>query len=209
MSKVDAFIKEAVRVANDPKSGYSQLRRWGPDFDCASLMYHCADVAGFKINQVDPRYTGTMIRDFTNVGYRCDVFDGVLTDLEPGDILLNVTHHTGVYIGSGKMVQASQDEVGGITGPKSGDQTGAEIHVCAVYNYPWTHVLTPPKESSSQPTSEPQYKTVSKDVLDVPLESAISRIALECINGRYGNGTARKENLYAVVQARVEQMLKG
>lgn len=207
MTKTDRFVQHAIDIANDDSHGYSQLRRWGVDYDCSSLMYVCAQYAGYPIKDRDPRYTGTMVADFTALGFRCDYYDGNLNDLERGDVLLNVDYHTAVYIGNGQIVEASSDETGGIEGVTPGDQTGHEIHIRDVYDYPWTHVLTPPKENPL--TEEPHYKTVDKNVTGITHEGAIARLALDCINGRFGNGSTRKENLYNEVQEAVNILIRG
>lgn len=204
MTKTDKFVQFAAAVANNPQCGYSQINRWAPDYDCSSLMYACGYYAGYPLKDYDPRYTGTMINDFSAVGFRVDAFDGNLYDLERGDILLNVHHHTAVYIGDGKIVEASIDENGDIVGKQTGDQTGAEIHIRSIYNYPWTHVLTPPKENTTT-----EYNPVSKDVKTMPLEDAITRIAIETINGGFGNYPSRAENIYNAVQKRVNELING
>lgn len=148
MTKTDVFINRAVEIAKDDSHGYSQQSRWGKDFDCSSLMYECGYAAGYNLPMSGTRYTGTMIDHFSKAGFRVDAYDGNLSDLEPGDILLNTTYHTAVYIGNGKIVEASCSETGGIDGMQ-GDQTGTEIAINPVYNYPWTHVLTPPKDDTN------------------------------------------------------------
>ena len=47
------------------------------------------------------------------------------------------------YIGNGKMVKASINELGGVTGGKTGDQTGREIYIGNYYkpSYGWDYVL--------------------------------------------------------------------
>lgn len=144
VSRTTRMINHAKDLADDNNHGYSQARRWGPDYDCSSLMYECASFAGFKVPTEGTRYTGTMIEHFKNAGFKVFEFDGRLDDLDPGDILLNTEEHTELYIGNGKLVGAHCSETGSIDG-KPGDQTGYEISVCNVYNYPWTHVLMPPK----------------------------------------------------------------
>ena len=207
MSKTAKFIAEAKRIANDNSHGYSQLDRWNIDYDCSSLMYICGYAAGYNLPKSGTRYTGTMIQHFSACGFRVDAFDGNLSDLEPGDILLNTQYHTAVYIGNGQIVEASQSETGGISG-KPGDQTGHEIHIRNVYNYPWTHVLTPPKEQANAP-SVPAFTPVKDAIKNMPIDDAITRIAIETINGKYGNGSARRENIYKAVQAKVNQLLSG
>ena len=204
MSRNSKFVQHAIDIANDDSHGYSQTRRWGPDFDCSSLMYECAEYAGYPISRDNPRYTGSMIEDFSKVGYRVESFDGNLYDLDPGDILLNTANHTAVYIGNNQVVEASCSETGGIDGA-SGDQTGYEIHIGPVYNYPWTHVLIPPSENTSD--NGASYQTVSKDVSEINLDAAITRIALACINGVFGNLPERRERIYAKVQDKVNQLL--
>lgn len=144
-SKITKMVKHAKDLAADDSHGYSQARRWGPDYDCASLMYECARFAGYKVPTSGTRYTGTMLRDFKAAGFKILPFDGNLDDLDPGDIMLNCANHTEMYIGNGKFVGAHSSETGGIDG-KPGDQTGREISICQAYDYPWNYVLMPPKE---------------------------------------------------------------
>ena len=56
-----------------------------------------------------------------------------------GDVLLG-NGHTAFYCGNGKLVHASINEKGTVTGGKSGDQTGREICIRSYYNKPWVHV---------------------------------------------------------------------
>lgn len=148
-TKIDKFVQHAIDIANDSSHGYSQSDRWKVDYDCSSLMYICGYYAGYDLPKSGTRYTGTIIEHFGKCGYRVDAYDGNLNDLEKGDLLLNVKYHVAVYIGNGKIVEATGDEKGGISGGKAGDQTGSEIRIGNVYNYPWTHVLTPPKENAA------------------------------------------------------------
>lgn len=68
-------------------------------------------------------------------------------NLKKGDVLLNEKHHTAIYIGDGKLVHASINEKGTISGGKTGDQTGKEICVRSYYDYPWDLVLRYPDET--------------------------------------------------------------
>lgn len=167
MSRIKAFIDEAIKIAKDESHGYSQNNRWGPDYDCSSLVYHCATVAGYDLPKSGTRYTGTIIEHFTKAGWRVDPFDGNLYDLDPGDLLLNVTNHVAIYIGNNQLVEASCDENGGITGPKHGDQTGKEIRIGPVYNYPWEYVLTAPAESSSDFNNKSDLIMLLKKALEI------------------------------------------
>lgn len=151
MSKIDKMVDTAIRIAENNKHGYSMLSRWGaPDYDCSSLMYVCADVAGYPVGVgVDAtRYTGTMLDDFTRVGFTAIPFRKVgLSGLIKGDILLNEIHHTEIYIGGGKFVGAHSNYDG-----KPGDSSGREISKVGAYNYDpeWDYVLRPPAETTTK-----------------------------------------------------------
>ncbi len=198
-SKADKMVKHAKDIAADDSHGYTQDtgKRWGPDYDCSSLMYECAKFAGYNIKTGAGKYTGTMVPDFKAAGFTVLPFDGNLNDLDPGDIMLNVKNHTEMYVGNGKFVGAHSSENGTAYG-KTGDQTGNEISVVSAYipSYGWDYVLVPPKESGS---SAPK-KTVEE-------------LAREVINGKWGNGSTRKKKLeaagydYQKVQDKVNELL--
>ena len=37
-TKIDKAVTWAVGIANDNSHGYDQADRWGPDYDCSSLV---------------------------------------------------------------------------------------------------------------------------------------------------------------------------
>ena len=157
-TKVQKMVNEAVSIAKDDSHGYSQdmIGRWNnPDFDCSSLMYWCANKAGYKVTlgPSGTHYTGTMLADFKKAGFAALRFDGNLSDLDPGDIMLNVQNHTEMYIGDGKFVGAHSSEHGTAYG-SPGDQTGNEISIVKAYipSCGWDYVLVPPKESATTAT---------------------------------------------------------
>lgn len=157
-TKAQKMVNEAVSIAKDDSHGYSQdmIGRWNnPDFDCSSLMYWCANKAGYKVTlgPSGTHYTGTMLADFKKAGFTALRFDGNLSDLDPGDIMLNVQNHTEMYIGNGKFVGAHSSEHGTAYG-KPGDQTGNEISIVKAYvpSCGWDYVLVPPKESATTAT---------------------------------------------------------
>ena len=140
MEAVEKYVQAVIAIANDPSHGYSQIRRWGPDYDCSSLVIQVVNDAGFPVKNRGASYTGNMAMAFINCGFTKLVYSKAL-DLRRGDILLNVTHHAAIYIGSGQIVEAAIDESGGIRGDYPGDQNGGEIHIRSMYNYPWDFVL--------------------------------------------------------------------
>lgn len=147
MSRADSMATWAIAFAADNSHGYSQEDRWGQDCDCSSFMYRAAHDGGGYDVPLGSGYTGTMLADFKAAGFTALEFDGNLYDNPVGTIFLNVADHTSMYVGDGNLVEASCSETGGITG-QEGDQTGNEVHVRGVYNFPWDYVLIPPADSS-------------------------------------------------------------
>lgn len=147
MTKVEFAINWCLEVANDPTHGYSQRKRWGPDYDCSSLIFQAYQNAGVPVMDVGKNYpsmtTHYMRQVFTQCGFEVIANWNKSTGagLIPGDVVLNTQHHVEMYIGNGQLVKASSDEVRGIEGKIPGDQTGEEIHVGGYWNYPWDCAL--------------------------------------------------------------------
>lgn len=143
---IEKAVTWALQIAQDPVHGYDQTRRWGPDYDCSSLMISAWQQAGVKVKDTGATYTGNMLPAFLRCGFEditAEVNLSTGAGLQRGDVLLNVQHHTAMCIGSGKIVHASINERGGATGGKTGDQTGREICVRSYYKYSkgWDKVL--------------------------------------------------------------------
>lgn len=144
---IENAVKKAKEIALDDKHGYSQISRQGPDYDCSSLVLFCYRSAGANVGGAT--YTGNMRGFMTAVGWKCIKPAPSKNDLQIGDILLNEIHHTAIYIGDGKIVEAYGDELGGIgKGAKTGDQTGKEIRITPYYKYGkgWDCVLRLPAD---------------------------------------------------------------
>lgn len=164
MSVADRAVEYALRIARDDSHGYDQGRRWGPDYDCSSLIISAYKQAGVPLTCT---YTGDMRRDMIMHGF-VEVPTAVL---KAGDVLLNETHHTAMYVGNGQIVHAAGNEHGGATGGLSGDQTGREICIQSYYvpSYGWDCALRytadqvpihpnpvqKPAESATGPHTEP------------------------------------------------------
>lgn len=142
MSKVEKAIEFAVNIANDNSHGYDQISRWSPDYDCSSLVISAFESAGIPVRTNGATYTGNMKSVFIKCGFKCLPYTGE-NALKRGDVLLNEKHHTALYLGSHRLVQASINEKGKIMGGKQGDQTGGEIAVRSFYEYKhgWQYVL--------------------------------------------------------------------
>ena len=141
---IDKAVEWAVATAENPAHGYDQAHRFGPDYDCSSFVISAWEAAGVPVKQAGATYTGNMYAAFVKCGFanvtpNVNLYTGA--GLKSGDVLLNVKNHTEMYIGDGKVVKASINEKGTITGGQTGDQNGREICVGNYYNYPWDYVL--------------------------------------------------------------------
>ena len=196
MSKIEKATLFMEEIARDDSHGYDQIDRNGPvNFDCSGLVITAWDKAGVCVKKNGATYTGNMYDAFIKSGFS-DVTKLVNLStgkgLKRGDVLLQPFHHTAMYCGNNKMVQASINEKGTAKGGASGDQTGREIWICTYANHPWTYVL----------------RYIEKTV-------PIWRVAIDVILGKYGNGEARKNKLkdagydYAEVQREVNRIING
>ena len=143
---IEKAVTWAIKIAQDPAHGYDQIRRWGPDYDCSSLMISAWQQAGVPVKTAGATYTGNMAPVFLCCGFEdvtAEVNLATGTGLQRGDVLLNTQHHTAMSIGGGQIVHASINESGRATGGKTGDQTGREICVRSYYKYSkgWDKVL--------------------------------------------------------------------
>lgn len=158
---INKAVAWAVGIADDPSHGYDQQNRWGADYDCSSFVISAWQQAGVPVKTSGASYTGDMYWALLHCGFR-DVTNRVNlntgSNLQKGDIVLNTAHHTEMYIGNGRMVKASINELGGVTGGKTGDQTGKEIYIGSYYkpSYGWDYVLRYyGGEEEEKPTVDP------------------------------------------------------
>ena len=167
MGIIDNAVTRALEIAEDDSHGYDQSNRWGLDYDCSSLVIDCFKRAGVPLGCT---YTGNMRSDmlrhgFIDVTAQIDLGSGA--GLERGDVLLNHVHHTALYIGNSRIVQASINERGGVTGGATGDQTGREIYERGYYNYPWDCVL---RYTGAEPDTVPTTKKPTRLVtVELPM----------------------------------------
>lgn len=185
---IDNAINFAVTIANDNSHGYDQIRRWGKDYDCSSLVISAYENAGLKIKEAGATYTGNMRAAFVKCGFKAIIYDRTL-ELKRGDILLNEQYHTALYIGNGSIVQASINEKGTATGGKTGDQTGKEIAVGTFYEYRkgWQYVLR------YDETPKEEVKTVNIEIRrlvynDICAEVSVVQTLLNALGYKGANG---------------------
>lgn len=143
MSIPDSACSFAENIAADQSHGYSQANRWGPDFDCSSLIIQAYITAGVPIDKMKVYYTGNMqgLKDygFVDVTDKVDLNTGA--GMLRGDILYyhisGTNGHTAMYCGNGKIVHARGQSYGSSA---TGDQ-GSEIAVTSYTRSKWRHVL--------------------------------------------------------------------
>lgn len=155
MSKAESAAAWIEALAADDSHGYDQGSRWGPDYDCSSSAIKAYQQAGVPLTCT---YTGNMRGNMLSNGFKdvtAQVNLATSAGLVRGDVLLNEKSHTAIYIGNGRLVNAGGNEFGGVSGGKSGDQTGKEIRVMGYYNFPWDCVLRYIEKGSGSTPSAP------------------------------------------------------
>lgn len=152
MGKIETATKWIINIANDNSHGYDQNNRWGPDYDCSSLVISAWDYAGVPVKKNGATYTGDMKKAFLKSGFS-DVTSKVnrntQSGMKRGDVLLNEVNHTALHIGNGQIVAARKNEMGTTHGGRPGDQTGQEIMIQNYYDFPWDCVLRYTADDSS------------------------------------------------------------
>lgn len=173
IKKALAFMLD---IAKDDTHGYSQDKRYGPDYDCSSLVAKALNVAGFNVKPTS--YTGNLYDQLKECGFKeLSVNDS----RKAGDIFLTPGHHVVMCVDGNKIVHASLNEKGKIKGGETGDQTGKEICTRNFYtpSYGWKYHLR-----YSQPEApKTKYK--------------IPQLLVDVAEGKYGNGAVRKNKLEA------------
>lgn len=171
MGDIKKAVEWAVKIANDPTHGYDQEQRNGPDYDCSSLVATALKQAGFNVSEQS--WTGNLKEQLMAEGFYLCSAPWML-----GDVHLNTQKHVCMSVDADMIVEASVNELGGITGGQPGDQTGNEISIKPfyVYRHGWNYHLR-----------APQHKKPSPQLL--------MSVVLNTMNGSYGNNPDRSDNL--------------
>ena len=162
MNKIGAAVELARCMAADGKHGYDQSHRWGPDYDCSSLLITVWEQVGVPVRAGGATYTGNMREVFLRCGFADVTSEVSLGDgrgLVAGDVLLNHRNHTAMMVDKYNLVQARINELGTVTGGQTGDQNGGEIAVRSYYNFPWDCVLRY-KENDGEEGKKAEEETV-------------------------------------------------
>lgn len=161
---INDAIAWAVGIANDDSHGYDQDDRWGPDYDCASLVIQAYENAGCLVKTQGATNTSNMRSNFVYCGFVQINYTAGMT-LYAGDVLWR-EGHCAMYIGNDQIVSAHINELGTITGGATGDQTGHEIDVSAFNSSgAWTYVLRLLTTGSAGSVVKPKKKGLSKLLL--------------------------------------------
>ena len=164
------------------------------DVDCSEMVRQCVNGAlGRKA--IAYMWTGNQdeqlkAQGFTRMSYSA-------SKVQRGDVLW-VKGHTGIALGNGKQADAHGDEVGGLTGPRKGDQTGHEVEVRSLRS--WTYIYRYGKDSG--PSIVPASFTVTagteRNVRNTPSTASNSYVtgqlkpgeSVVCYGLTYANGLA-------------------
>ena len=203
MTIPEAAVQWAVNIANDQSHGYSQSSRWGPDYDCSSLVLAAYKQAGVNIGGA--AYTGNMNLllklGFTDVTKKVNLSTG--SGLKVGDILYwhksGNNGHTCMYIGNGKIVHARGQSYGS---SKTGDQ-GTEITTQAYYRGSWQHVYRYTAGGTATVTPVPTVKryTVTTQMPIIKYGSISKAVKVwQTISGVEADGEFGKNTLAATLQ---------
>lgn len=140
MTIIDKAVAWAVAIAADDSHGYDQGNRWGPDYDCSSLVISAYEQAGVPLKTV---YGATRTRNmvpqmleagFADVTKQVDLNTGA--GMRKGDVVWRAGH-VEMIVKPGQLVGAHYSETNGKYGV-DGDQTGFEISLTDYKNKSWT-----------------------------------------------------------------------
>lgn len=107
----------------------------GGDYDCSDAVRMCYRAVGV-LPYKSYMWTGNEVQLLKEHGFK----ERSLNSPQIGDVLWR-DGHTEMYLGDGMQGGARIDEVGGITGPSKGDQTGRETARSAYRASSWSKLL--------------------------------------------------------------------
>lgn len=196
--RIDKAITWMEETAKDDRHGYCQDHRWGEDgdYDCSSAVITAWEQAGVPVKSKGATYTGNMLSVFKANGFvdvTVQVNRSTGAGLVRGDVLLNTVHHTAMYCGDGKEVEASINEKGTAHGGTPGDQTGKEFLIRTYRNYPWTNVLRYTGGNSTSATAKNYLEIGDSGSAVKTMQLMLIECGYSCglygADGEFGSGT--------------------
>ena len=196
--RIDKAITWMEETAKDDRHGYCQDHRWGEDgdYDCSSAVITAWEQAGVPVKSKGATYTGNMLSVFKANGFvdvTAQVNRSTGAGLVRGDVLLNTVHHTAMYCGDGKEVEASINEKGTAHGGTPGDQTGKEFLIRTYRNYPWTNVLRYTGGNSTSATAKNYLEIGDSGSAVKTMQLMLIECGYSCglygADGEFGSGT--------------------
>lgn len=195
MSKIENAVQWMLGIAADNTHGYSQSVRWGPSYDCSSLVISAFEQAGVPVKSRGATYTETMLPAFLACGFK-DVTSTINlatgSGLQRGDVLLNIVNHTALYIGNGQIVHARSSEGTSDTA----DNSGNEIRTQGYWNYPWDKVLRFAESDSTPIASGGTVSAGTTTPASTASATVTAAVALPVLKrGCVGNGVKRLQQI--------------
>ena len=193
MSIAEKAAAWAEAVAAEDRHGYDQQNRWGPDYDCSSLVISAFEAAGAGVKSRGATYTGNMRDVF--VGSGLFEWKPISFIASPGDLYLNESDHVAMCQRQvpDELSEFSISETGGTTG-KRGDQTGHEAAVNPYYDYPWDGILHyngKADTAAAQPDSSTPAKLAVDGVLGKLTISELQRQLKVDVTGKMDKPTVK------------------
>lgn len=164
---INRAVDWAIKTADENLIGYdaSDEGRDGTlGLACTTFVTKSYLYGGVKLPDTGAIWTTNMVEPYKQKGFK-DISSKINfktgSGLKKGDVIINVGHHTALFVGDGKIAHAMGNELGTSTGGQPGDQSGYEIAVQAYYNHPWKVALrytenvdAPKKGSTSDKTTD-------------------------------------------------------
>lgn len=167
----------------------------GTETDCSAMVLGCLRYAGFTVNGAT--YTGNMRPALTSAGWIW-LPRNALSQRRRGDILLNTTHHTALFLGHNTLAEARIDERNKARGGQGGDQTDQETRTAPYRDYPWDGLLRWPASSTANAPAQANTPAVATTATG-------DGYGLVAVDGSWGPLTetrlARVMNAYALPTA--------
>lgn len=223
---IEKAVRDAVKIAEDNTHGYDQQHRYGPDYDCSSLIGAVLNANGFQVSKFS--WTGNLHSQLIDCG-----FAPCKAPWQPGDIHLTPGRHVCMSVDANRIVHARSNELGKAAGGRTGDQTGHEIEVSDYYepSYGWYYHLRYQNKRDEElwavaedvlrgkygnsPQRNKKLEAAGYDCEDIQDRVNAWCVARKVINGDYGNQPERQKMLedkgykYEYVQAVVNLMLNN